>query len=332
LITIALDAMGGDHAPKEIVKGALVALNEDEDLNITLVGSEVVIREELRKLKVTDLPSRLQIAHASESIGMWESPSTAYKQKKNSSIHVGLQLVKSGTAGAFVSAGNTGAVMMASTLILGRINGIERPAIATVLPTLSGGHVLMLDMGATMDAKPTHLLQFGVMGHYYSQLILGVERPRVGLLNVGEEEEKGNHLVQAATELLQAAPIQFVGNVEGKVVLFDVADVVVCDGFVGNSLLKFGEGLAEYFLRTLRNEVKRSFSAMIGAFLMRPAIKRFKDKVDYEELGGAPLLGVNGVVFISHGSSGEKAIKNCVHNAFESVKADMIAKIGGAVK
>lgn len=331
MTTIALDAMGGDHAPREVVKGALEAIQLQSDLDVCLVGSEPAIRSELNRLKIKDLPARLTIAHASESIGMWESPSTAFKQKKDSSIHVGLNLVKDGKAGAFVSAGNTGAVMMAATLILGRIKGVERPAIATTLPTLSGGHMLMLDMGATMDAKPSHLKQFGIMGHYYAQLIMGIERPRVGLLNVGEEEDKGNQLVGAATELFQDAPFQFVGNIEGKVVLFDVADVVVCDGFVGNSILKFGEGISEFFLRTLRNEVKKSPLAMLGALFMRPALKRFKARVDYEEVGGAPLLGVNGVTIISHGSSLAKAIKNSVINASEAATKGMIHQIGGAV-
>ena len=323
--------MGGDHAPGEVVKGALEAVECCPELFVCLVGSEPAIRNELDQLKVKDLPKQLSIVHASEAIGMWESPSSAFKQKKDSSIHVGLNLVKNGKAGAFVSAGNTGAVMMAATLILGRINGIERPAIATTLPTLSGGHVLMLDMGATMDAKPSHLEQYGIMGHYYAQLIMGIERPRVALLNIGEEEEKGNLLVNAASELFQKAPFQFVGNVEGKVVLFDVADVVVCDGFVGNSILKFGEGISEFFLRALRNEVKKSPIAMLGSLLMKPALKRFKARVDYEEVGGAPLLGVNGVTIIAHGSSLAKAIKNSLLNAFEAANKEMIVKIGGSV-
>ncbi len=321
--------MGGDHAPSEVIKGALKAISE-LNVHVVLVGqSEVVTTELLRHSPI--IPDRISIVHAADVVDMGESPSKSFRQKKDSSIRVGLGLLKAGDVSAFVSAGNTGAVMTASTLTLGRIPGIERPAIATLLPSKRGPFV-MLDMGASVDSKPSHLMQFAIMGSWYSKLVLGVESPRVGLLNIGEETEKGNQLTQAAHGLMSESDmIQFFGNIEGKHVLTGIVDVVVNDGFVGNSMLKFGEGAVDLFFDFFKSEAKRSILSFLGLLLLKSSLLGFKKRYDYSEYGGAPLLGLNGVSVIAHGRSDENAIKNAIRQAVNEVKSNFVQHLTKAL-
>ncbi len=322
--------MGGDLAPDEILKGAALALKE-YPIRLLLVGPGSVIQERGAKAPGLLTHPQVEIHHASEVVEMGESPAQSFKKKKDSSIRVGMELVKTGQAQAFVSAGNTGAVMATATLVLGRIPNIDRPAIATVFRTHTQ-QVVMLDMGSNSDCKPQHLAQFALMGHYYSQLVLNVPDPKVGLLNIGEEPDKGNAVTQAAFYLLEKMPIRFIGNIESKEILKFTADVVVCDGFVGNALLKFGEGVVEFLLKTFKEECKSSVLARMGIAFLLPALSRFKKHVDYEEAGGAPLLGVNGVAIIAHGKSRAKAIKNAIGSAVHTIESDVVKKISEATR
>ncbi|MZP29077.1 phosphate acyltransferase PlsX [Heliobacterium undosum] len=323
-LRIALDAMGGDHAPGEIVKGAIEAA-EELDLQILLVGRPDAIEPLLAEASAS-ARSRLDIVAASEVIAMDESPATALRKKKDASIVVATRLVKEGRAQALVSAGSTGAQMAASLLGLGRISGIDRPAIATILPTLEGGK-LLLDVGANSEAKPRNLLQFAHMGSIYAEKVMGIANPRVALLNIGEEETKGNELVLGAYGMLREAPLRFIGNVEGRDLFFGRADVIVCDGFVGNVVLKFGEGMVSALKTMIKDELKNSRMAQVGAFLATPALRGMGKRLDYAEYGGAPLLGVNGVSIICHGSSKAKAIKNALRVARQGVQQNFIAAI-----
>ncbi|OGC05266.1 phosphate acyltransferase [candidate division WOR-1 bacterium RIFOXYA12_FULL_43_27] len=305
---IALDAMGGDFAPEAQVKGAELALLEYPDLEIVLVGDEQVLNRLAKK------QDRLSIMHAAEKIEMDESPVAAVREKKAASINIALDLHKARMVSAVVSAGNTGAFMTAGLFKLGRLKGIERPAIATVFPSEHGG-VLLLDMGANVDCTPNQLKQFGEMGSRYAEDIMHIKNPRVGLLNIGEEKEKGNQLTKAAWQLLSSAPINFIGNIESKEVLNGKVDVVVCDGFVGNLLLKFGESLSLKIVDFLKTEIKKSLLAKLGAIMLFPAFKSLKKMVDYDESGGAPLLGLDGICIKAHGRSNPKAIKNAIRVA-----------------
>lgn len=317
---IAVDAMGGDYAPREAVLGALEAAREG--IEVVLVGDRDKIRQELGK----ENRDMLEIIHTSEVISMGEQPAVAVRRKKDSSIVRSVQLLRDGGAGAFVSAGSTGAVMAAALLGLGRIKGIDRPAIASVLPSRKGGTVL-LDVGANIDCKPRNLVQFGIMGYLYADKILGIKNPRVGLLNVGEEESKGNELTQEAFPLMGQAGINFIGNVEGRDLFSGSVNVVVCDGFVGNVVLKAGEGLAMALLHMIKEELARNWLSKMGTALTLPALKELRRKVDYAEYGGAPLLGVNGVVIVCHGSSTAPAIKNGIRVAAEAVRRGLVGAI-----
>lgn len=314
---IAVDAMGGDYAPREIVAGALEAVRDG--IEVILVGDSDSILKELGNGR----RDSIEIVHAAETIAMGEQPAIAVRKKKDSSIVRSVRLVKEGRAGAFVCAGSTGAVMAASLLGLGRIKGIDRPAIASVFPGEKGRTVL-LDVGANVDCKPKHLLQFGIMGYLYAEKILGVKNPRVGLLSVGEEESKGNELTLEAFPLLKAAGINFVGNVEGRDIFNGLADVVVCDGFVGNVVLKAGEGLAMSLLKMMKEELARNWLSKMGTALTLPALKELRRRVDYAEYGGAPLLGVNGVVIVCHGSSTAFAVKNAIKVAANAVSSGLV--------
>ncbi|MFC1751890.1 phosphate acyltransferase PlsX [Thermoproteota archaeon] len=328
MIELALDAMGGDYAPGEIIQGALQALKA-YPVRLSLLGPQKVIEKQLQSAGQYD-KSRVTIIHAPDIVDMADSPTLSFRRKKNSSIRLGLQLVKDKKVDGFVSAGNTGAVMTASVLILGKTPNIERPAIASILPSRDGQFV-MLDMGSSVDCKAEHLAQFAVMGSYFSELLLGVANPRVGLLNIGEEKTKGNTVSQAAFSQMKELPINFVGNVEGKDILFSVADVVVCDGFVGNTLLKFGEGVADLFFNFFKKEAKSSLLSLVGLLLLKPALKRFKKEYDYAEYGGAPLLGVEGVSVVAHGKSDAFAIKNAIHTAMKACNSNIVEKISKAV-
>ena len=328
MITVAVDAMGGDFAPDEAIKGSYLAVQSDSNLTIHLYGPQDIIQEKLRELGITS--DRMVVCHAPEVVGMSESPSLSFKKKKSSSIRLGLEAVKSGDCDGFVSAGNTGAVMTSSTLVLKRIKGIERPALSSSIPNVNG-RTLLLDLGSNVDSKASHIQQFAVMGHFFSKLILGIDRPRVGLLNIGEEKEKGNALTQSAYALLEESDIHFIGNVESPDIFNDKADVVVCDGFVGNVVFKFGEGLVSFFMKMIKRECRKSWLSMLGAILMKPAFKRFMKQADYEEFGGAPLLGVAGVSVVAHGKSHQKAIMNAIFIAREAIKTNMVDQIQKAV-
>jgi len=323
MMRVAVDAMGGDHAPGEIVAGAIRAAQELE-VEIILVGPTSRLQEELRALRAGTLPIRIE--EAPEVIEMAEAPAMALRRKRQASVVVAVDLVRRGAADAMVSAGNTGAAMAAALLTLGRIEGIDRPAIAAVLPTLRG-RAIMLDVGANVDGRPKHLLQFAVMGSVYASRVLGVATPRVALLSNGVEETKGNEVVIRAAELLRQSGLHFTGNVEGREFFDGVADVVVCDGFVGNVVLKFGEGLALGIFTLLREELSRGLLVRLGVALARPRLRALALRMDYTEYGGAPLLGVNGICIISHGSSKAKAIRNAVALAAESVRSRMVDAI-----
>ncbi|KGK90499.1 phosphate acyltransferase [Desulfosporosinus sp. HMP52] len=319
---IAVDAMGGDHAPEEIIKGALIAAEASPDVQIILVGQ----KEHMQKFLSGSLPKNISLYEASEVIAMDEHPANAVRKKKDSSIVVATRLVKQGEADAVVSAGSTGAQMAAALLGLGRIKGIERPAIATILPTPEGGK-LILDVGANMDATPEQLCQYGLMGSIYAAKILGISNPRVGLLNVGGEEGKGNDLTQKAYPLLKASPVNFIGNVEGRDVPYGRSDVVVCEGFTGNILLKTAEGLAGVLFQQIKEKITSNVVRKLGALAVKPGLKEIAQMMDYAEYGGAPLLGVNGISIICHGSSKAKAITNAIRVAQECVQVRLIEQI-----
>ena len=305
---IALDAMGGDNAPKAVIEGAISATKEF-GVELILVGDEAVLIPLLEKMGGRE--TSLRIVHAPEKVEMGDSPSFAIRKKRNSSISVATRLIKEGEASAVVSAGNTGAAMAMALFALGPLKGVERPALATVLPTLRGS-ALLLDVGANVDCKPKNLLQFAIMGQVYAQRVQGKTNPKVGLLSIGEEDTKGNELTRETFKLIRDAEINFIGNVEGRDVYQGNADVIVCDGFIGNVVLKVSEGLADAMGKFLKKEILGSRLGILGYFLMKPAFGRFRKKVDYAEYGGAYLLGVNGISVICHGRSSGRAIKNAI--------------------
>lgn len=311
MVTIAVDAMGGDYAPYSEVEGAVLAARE-YNVGIILVGQSERLRQMLREYSADSLP--IEIRHASETIGMDEPAAIAVRKKRNSSIRVTASLVREGRAEGLVSAGNTGAVMAASKLILGSLERVDRPALAAVVPTLKGAAVI-LDVGANVDCKPHHLWQFAVMGHIYAHKILGIENPRIGLMSIGEEESKGNELIKEVHKALKEASLNFIGNIEGKDVYHGKADVIVCDGFTGNVALKISEGLIEVMLTIMRKELSQTLTSKVGALLIRQSMGRVKRRLDYSEYGGAPLLGVRGISIICHGRSNAKAIKNAIRLA-----------------
>jgi len=317
-MTIAVDAMGGDGAPHVEVEGAVDAVRDDRGVRVVLVGEERAVRKELERLGQSTHP-RLRIEPATERIEMGEDPARQVKRKKGASISIATRLLKEAGVDGLVSAGNTGAVVASSLLTLGRIQGVRRPAIATFLPTPTGGAVI-LDVGANSDCIPADLLQFGVMGEIYARRLLGRANAKVGLLNIGEESSKGNRLVQSAYPLLAGSGLNFVGNVEGRDIFEGGADVVVCDGFVGNVVLKFSESVIHLITTLIRDQVGDDLRNRLGALLMKPVFRSLSQQLDYAEYGGAPLLGVDGVVIIAHGSSTPKAIKNAILVAARSAR------------
>jgi phosphate acyltransferase len=309
---IALDAMGGDHAPHEIIKGAILATRE-YPVDILLVGREEVIRAELTALG-EKLPAAIDLVDAREVIEMEDTALAPLRRKRNSSVRVCANLVSEGRADAFVSAGNTGATWTSARAVMGMIEGVSRPALAAIVPSMKG-HTLLLDVGANVDAKPNQLREFAVMGHFYAQMVFGIEEPRVGLLSIGEEEGKGNELTKETYRVLKETGLNFIGNVEGRDVYNGNCDVVVCDGFIGNVVLKASEALGEFVSRTLKTEMRRSLARRVGALLARSAFDDLKKRMDYSEYGGAPLLGVKGGCIVCHGRSNAKAIKNAIRVA-----------------
>ncbi len=308
---IAVDAMGGDHAPREVVRGAVKAAREF-DLSIVLVGREDAVRAELASADPP--PGKVEVVHASEVVEMCETPGVAFRKKKDSSIRVGLTQVAEGKASSFMSAGNSGAVMAGALLVLRKIHGIDRPAITATIPTPTGP-IVLIDAGANVDCKPSHLFQFGLMGEAYARKMLGIARPRVGLVSIGEEESKGTDLTRDTAALFRKTPVHFVGNVEGRDFFANKADVFVCDGFVGNVALKTMEGMASALGHFLKEEILRSWMARLGVVFAGGAIRQVRKRLDYAEYGGAPLLGVRGGVVICHGSSDARAVMTGIRMA-----------------
>jgi glycerol-3-phosphate acyltransferase PlsX len=328
---IALDAMGGDFAPVSTVEGAILAAKESKH-KILLVGQEKAILDEMSKYnKKYDLKSfNIEIINADEVIAMDEHPVRAVRQKRNSSLSICATLVAEGKADALVSMGNSGAVMAATLFYLKRIEGVLRPAISTFFPTINGSCVVA-DMGANVDCKPEHLVQFAIMASLFCEKVAGVKHPRVGLVSVGEEPTKGNALSLAAFELLKRADINFVGNIEGRDIPRSKADVVVCDGFVGNVILKFGEGLSEMILKLVKRALKKHPFAWISLPFLWLAIKDLRKSVDYTESGGAPLLGIDGISIVGHGSSNAKAVKNAIFAGVRAAEHNLIYEIKEAI-
>lgn len=324
-ITVAVDAMGGDNAPAEIVKGVVDAVKANETVNVKLVGIEDKVNSELAKYEFDH--SRIQVVNATEIIETAEHPVNAIRKKKDSSLVVALNLVKSGEADAFISAGSTGAVLVGAQAIVGRIPGVKRPPLAPVLPTAKGPLVLV-DCGANVDSRPDHLVLFARMGSIYSEYVLGINKPKVGIANNGAEEEKGNQLVKDTFPLLKECnDINFVGSVETKDIPQGNADVVVCDGFVGNAILKMYEGVGSTLISEIKKGLMASFRGKLGGALIKPALKEVLKKYDATEYGGAPMLGLNGLVVKAHGSSNSKEIKNAINQCVQFVEADINTKI-----
>lgn len=324
-ITVAIDAMGGDHGPHVTVPAALQALKQDSEINIVLVGLTEVIEAELAAHKAAVGP-RLRIHHASEVVTMDESPQSALKNKKDSSMRVAINLVKSGEANACVSAGNTGALMATARFVLKMLPGIDRPAIAATLPSQKG-MVYMLDLGANADCTPEHLLQFAIMGAMLVSCVEHKERPSVGLLNIGSEDIKGNEVVKQAGELLRASHLNFYGNVEGNDIYKGTTDLVVCDGFVGNVALKTSEGLAQMMSRFLMQEFKRSWLTKLMALAAMPVLKAFKRRLDPRRYNGASFLGLRGIVVKSHGGADSFSFLHAIHTAIEESRSGVLRRI-----
>jgi len=318
-VRIALDAMGGDHAPEVVINGAIIAARKS-DINILLVGQEDKIKAQLSRH--INIPKNIEVVPAAEVATMDDSPSSALRNKKNSSIAVATQLVVDKKADAIVSAGNSGVIMASAIMSMRTLQGVLRPAIATLFPTLTG-FCGLLDVGATVECKPKHLQQFGIMGSIYVKEVFGISNPRVGLLTIGTEETKGNELTLEAFKLLSKSNLNFIGNVEGKDIPAGKVDVAICDGFVGNIVLKFGEGVAEMLFKLMKSEAKKYPLAYISLPFIWPALKDLRKRTDYTEYGGAPLLGVDGVCIICHGGSNEKAIANAIFFAKESVNKNI---------
>lgn len=322
---VVLDAMGGDHAPAVTVEGAIQAARDGVD--VTLVGREPDLRAELARH--ANSPS-LEIVHADDIVEMHEHPATATRQKKNSSINVAMRVLKEAKAGALFSAGNSGAVMASALFTLGRIENVHRPAIGAVIPLLAG-RVLLVDAGANADCEPRNLLQFAQLGSAYMRQVFGLHRPRVGLVSNGEEETKGNALVQAVYPLLKDSDLNFIGNVEGKDVTRGACDVAVCDGFTGNVMLKLAEGVQELIFDLVRGAIRSKPHYALAGAVLRPGLRTAGRKLDYTEYGGAPLVGVNGPVFIGHGRSNAKAIANGLRTASEAASRNLIPALADAV-
>src|ERR1700722_9501722 len=324
MITIALDAMGGDHAPRGEVEGAVLAARE-LGVRVLLVGLEGPVRQELNRYKIGKLP--IEVVNAADVITMEDSPSHAFRRKKESSLHVAARLVRDGKAEALVSAGNTGAVMTVARFVIGTLPSVDRPALAWAFPNMKEKVSIILDVGANVDSKPVHIQQFAVMGEIYYRAIWGVKKPRVALLSIGKEETKGNELTREASTLLKQVPVNFIGNVEGRDIFRGNVDVIVCDGFIGNIALKLSEGLVEHIGGMMKKAIKSTLRSKLGYVLSKGAFDEFRKRTDYSEYGGAPLLGVKGITIIGHGRSNPKAIKNGIRVASEMCRSGVNEKI-----
>ncbi len=324
-IIIAVDAMGGDNAPFEIVKGCVFAAGEHKNIKIILVGRENNVQNELDKYNYDK--SRIEVVNAEEVIATDESPTAAIKNKKNSSMVIGLNLVKEGKAAAFISAGNTGALLTGAVTIIKRIKGVERPALGTLMPMENGKSSLLIDAGANVDAKPSFLVQFAKMGSVYMENVMGIENPKVGLINIGAEKEKGNTLTKETYELLEQSDINFVGNIEARDLFLGKVDVMVCDAFVGNVVLKFAEGFVGSIMRIIKRELMAGLLSKIGALLSAGAFKRLKKYFDYSKVGGAPFIGLSGLVVKAHGNSEEKDVVGAINQCIKFIESDITNKI-----
>ena len=324
MITVALDAMGGDHAPRTEVEGAILAARE-LNVRVLLVGVEATVRHELARHKHDGLP--IEVVNANQIITMSDSPSQAFRRKKESSLHVAARLVRDGKAEALVSAGNTGAVMTIARFVLGTLPSVDRPALAAAFPNMKEKVSVILDVGANVDSKPEQIEQFAVMGEIYYRAIWGVKRPRVALLSIGEEEMKGNELTREATNRLKQTSLNFTGNVEGRDVFRGNVEVIVCDGFIGNIALKISEGVVEHLGGMLKKAIKSSLTSQLGYALSKRAFEAFRKRTDYSEYGGAPLLGVRAITVIGHGRSNPNAIKNAIRVAVELCRSRVNEKI-----
>jgi glycerol-3-phosphate acyltransferase PlsX len=313
---IALDVMGGDHAPHATLEGAGIALRAHPGLHLLLVGDESKLVPLMGHFGITgDLLRRAEIVHAPSVVTMEDKATSILKEKKDSSIRIAAQLVRDGKADGVVSMGNTGAAMVASKLVIGSLEGVDRPCLAMAMPNTKGRPTVLLDVGANVDSKPEHLAQFALMGSVYAEQVLGLPRPKVGLLSVGEEEAKGNGTIKSAALMLKELDLNFAGNAEGRDIWNGQFDVIACDGFVGNAILKASESLAEGIVKGLRDSINQSWLSRLGGLLAKPAIRRFMKKLDYTEYGGAPLLGVKGVSIIGHGRSNGRAVASAIRIA-----------------
>lgn len=319
---VAVDAMGGDFAPRAIVEGAVQA-SQEHKIEVLLVGDEKVVKKEFARLNKSK--AKITFINASEAIGMGEGI-LSFRKKQRSSIRIGTQLVKEGDADAFVSNGNTGAIVYISKKILGALKGVEKPALSLLVPTLKG-LTLLIDVGANVNCRPSHLVQFSVMGHIFMENVMGLKNPKIGLMSIGEEDSKGNELTREVFEKLQASTLNFIGNVEGKDTYTGKADIIVSDGFTGNVALKVSEGVVETIFYMARNEIMKNIFAKVGLFLMKRNLRKLYKKVDYTEYGGAQLLGINGVCIIGHGRSNPTAVKNAIGLAKDFVVNKVQEKI-----
>lgn len=319
---VAVDAMGGDFAPRAIVEGAVQA-SQEHKIEVLLVGDEKVVKKEFARLNKSK--AKITFINASEAIGMGEGI-LSFRKKQRSSIRIGTQLVKEGDAEAFVSNGNTGAIVYISKKILGALKGVEKPALSLLVPTLKG-LTLLIDVGANVNCRPSHLVQFSVMGHIFMENVMGLKNPKIGLMSIGEEDSKGNELTREVFAKLQASTLNFIGNVEGKDTYTGKADIIVSDGFTGNVALKVSEGVVETIFYMARNEIMKNIFAKVGLFLMKRNLRKLYKKVDYTEYGGAQLLGINGVCIIGHGRSNPTAVKNAIGLAKDFVVNKVQEKI-----
>ena len=326
---VALDGMGGDDAPRSVVEGAIEAARE-HDFRIVLVGDQNLLQSELERHK--NVPKNVSIHHAGSFVRMEESAAISIRKKKDASVAICADLIKEGAVDAMVTAGHTGAAVVACTLKLRLLEGIERPGIGILFPTLGAGPTLLIDVGANIDTKPSHLFQYALMGDVYFRYLLRKNRPSIGILNIGEEESKGTEFIKEAHQLLNKSRLHFIGNVEGRDIFNGRVDIVVCDGFVGNVVLKVAESIADVIGKLLKQKLKESPITQLGAFLAMPAFNALKREIDYAEQGGAPLLGINGTCIICHGSSNARAIKNAIRVSSEFVKYEINQHIVEALR
>jgi len=329
---IAVDTMGGDFAPLNEVYGSILAANDKNrlvDFEIVFVGDEKKITEAIKNYNPKDL--NYSIVHAEEVVTMHDDPTSVLKKKKNSSLYKGIKLLADNYVDAFVSAGNTGATLSTATILLGRIEGVSRPTIGSFFPTTRKFPTLLLDVGANIDVKPRYLYEFALMGSIYYKSIFGIENPKVGLLNIGEEETKGSELLLSTYKILKESSLNFIGNVEGRDVLLGTADVIVCDGLIGNIVLKFAESVLGLFKTKVKDYSRRSIINALKVLVLKPALRNMLKDMDYQQYGGVPLLGVNGIVIIGHGKSSPVAIKNMIYTAIEQARKEINKKIERAL-